>query len=127
MIIEKEALEEETTLRLDYELIEQGMKHEQIKGIGEIGLHLAYMHNRRKDFLYDGMGVGVNFRLNRLQTNSDFLNKSFQGLNLMIEYDSRTVNAGASYSLWMDKINIVFEMNELRHYSGGVYCRMYLK
>ena len=28
LIIEKEALEEETALRLDYELIEQGMKYE---------------------------------------------------------------------------------------------------
>ena len=102
-------------------------KHGKISGVGEMGAHVAYMNNKRKDFLYDGLGLGVNFRLNGLQTSSDILNKSLKGLNLMLEYDSRTVNAGASYALWKDMINVVFEMNELKYFSGGVYCKLYLK
>ena len=102
-------------------------KHEKILGVGEMGMHVAYMYNKRKDFLYDGMGLGVNFRLNGLQTGSDLLNKSLNGLNLMLECDSRSVNVGASYAFWKDMINVVFEMNELKYFSGGVYCKLYLK
>ena len=102
-------------------------KHEKIPGVGEMGAHVAYMYNERKDFLYDGMGVGVNFRLNGLQTSSEFLNKSLKGLNLMMECDSRTMNAGASYSFWKDFFHVVFEMNDLKYFSGGIYCKLHLK
>ena len=85
------------------------------------------MYNKRQDFLYDGMGLGVNFRFNGLQTGYDLFNKSLKGLNLMLECDSRTVNAGTSYAFWKDIINVVFEMNDLKHFSGGVYCKLHLK
>ena len=102
-------------------------KHERIESVGELGLHVAYMHNNRADFLYDGFGGGVNLRLNELKTNSEIINKVLSGLNLIIEYDSRTVNAGASYSFCKDIISVVFEMNEMKHFSAGVYCKLHLK
>ncbi|EEZ23372.1 hypothetical protein CE91St6_26490 [Phocaeicola dorei] len=48
-------------------------------------------------------------------------------LNLMAEYDARTINIGAEYSFWKDYINAVIEFNRCRYFSGGVVFKVHLK
>ena len=48
-------------------------------------------------------------------------------LNLMAEYDVRTINIGAEYSFWKDYINAVIEFNRCRYFSGGVVFKVHLK
>ena len=48
-------------------------------------------------------------------------------LNLMAEYDVRTINIGAEYSFWKDYINAVIEFNRCRYFSGGVFFKVHLK
>ncbi len=38
-------------------------KHFSIKNIGELGIHLAYVYNKRKDYHLNGPAFGANFRL----------------------------------------------------------------
>ncbi|MCS2372445.1 hypothetical protein NXV03_22560 [Phocaeicola vulgatus] len=48
-------------------------------------------------------------------------------LNLMAEYDARTMNIGAEYSFWKDYINVVIELNRRRYFSGGLVFKVHLK
>lgn len=48
-------------------------------------------------------------------------------LNLMAEYDARTMNIGAEYSFWKDYINVVIELNRCRYFSGGLVFKVHLK
>lgn len=68
---------------------------------------------------------GVNFRLGL--PDDGFWHKTVNGLNLMAEYDSRTLNVGGTYSIWKDRINFVVELNDGKYFSGGVYFKVCLK
>ena len=45
--------------------------------------------------------------------------KALNGLDLMAEYDARTVNIGAHYQLWKDHINLIAELNNGKYFSGA--------
>lgn len=96
-------------------------KHFLLNKVGTFGIHAAYLYNDRKDFKYEGIGVGGNLLLNALSC------KWLQSVNLMVEYDTRTVNVGMGYSLWKERINLACELNELKYFSGGIYFKIYLK
>ncbi|MCF0160119.1 MAG: hypothetical protein HUJ99_04965, partial [Bacteroidaceae bacterium] len=87
----------------------------------------AFMHNKRSDFRYRGLGVGADFTLDKLTTGAKLADVLLRPLTVMAEYDTRTLNAGAKYAIWKDHINLVCELNALRHFSGGVYFRVHLK
>ena len=53
--------------------------------------------------------------------------KMINGLNLMAEYDARTVNIGAHYQLWKDHINLIAELNNGKYFSGGIYFKIHMK
>jgi hypothetical protein len=53
--------------------------------------------------------------------------KALNGLDLMAEYDARTVNIGAHYQLWKDHINLIAELNNGKYFSGGIYFKIHLK
>ena len=53
--------------------------------------------------------------------------KALNGLDLMAEYDARTVNIGAHYQLWKDHINLIAELNDGKYFSGGIYFKIHLK
>lgn len=40
-----------------------GTKHFYFKNRGELGIHVAYLYNKRKDYHLNGPAVGVNFIL----------------------------------------------------------------
>lgn len=91
-------------------------KHFSPKGIGSIGIHLAYVYNRRTTYYLNGPCLGIDFR------------PSFHSpLKFMAEYDSRTVNIGLGYSIWKDYINLIGELNECKYPSVGVCFKVHLK
>lgn len=68
--------------------------------------------------------IGANLRFNLPECS--FGNRLLNGLNLMVEYDSCTVNVGGSYSVWKDRINVVAELNQCKHLSAGMYFKLCL-
>ncbi len=97
-------------------------KYFLFEGIGEMGVHLSYVYNKRKDYPLNGPAVGINFQLGM-----PYSIKVLNGLNLMAEYDARTVNMGLSYSLWKDYINVIGELNDFKYLSAGIYFKVHLK
>ena len=100
-------------------------KHLSMKEVGEWGLHLAYVYNRRKDYPLNGPAIGANFRFSLSPTS--FINKAVNNLNLMAEYDSKSINCGFEYSFWKDYINAVVELNRCKYFSGGLVFKIHLK
>lgn len=100
-------------------------KHLQVKGIGELGVHAAYIYSRATGCRYDGPAVGANFQF--AIAGNTLGGKILNGLNLMAEYDARTVNMGLSYSLWKDYINVIGELNDFKYLSAGIYFKVHLK
>ena len=100
-------------------------KHIGFQGIGTLGVHAAYVYNKRKDYHLNGPAVGANFQLGLPADNA--WHKLLNGLNLMGEYDARTINVGASYAIWKEYINVIAEMTEGKYFSGGVFFRVHLK
>lgn len=101
-------------------------KHFNFEGIGNLGIHTAYVIGKAmSDEHYKRPSFGVNFRFhtNKENTYLKFLN----GLNLIAEYDARTINVGGHYSLCKDYINIVAELNHGKYFCGGVYFKIPLK
>lgn len=102
-----------------------GTKHFLVKNIGELGIHLAYVYNKRTDYHLNGFASGANFCFSLPETS--FAVKALNGLNLMLEYDARTINIGAHYQLWKDHINLIAELNDGKYFSGGIYFKIHLK
>ncbi len=89
-------------------------KHFNVKG--ELGIHAAYVYNRRKDYPLNGPAFGMSWKP-----------WFHENLNLMAEYDSRTVNSGLGYTFWKDHINFVGELNDFKYISVGVVFKVHLK
>lgn len=100
-------------------------KHVKWKSATNIGLHAVYLYNRRTLCHYNGPGIGGNLRFALPDTS--VCNRLLNGLNLMVEYDSRTVNLGGSYSVWKDRVNVVAELNRCKYPSVGAYFKIALK
>lgn len=100
-------------------------KHVDIKKIGTVGVHAAYIVSRATGCEYEGPAIGVNFQFALPATT--FANKALNGLNLMAEYDSRTVNMGLGYAIWKDHINFIGELNDFKYLSAGVCFKVHLK
>lgn len=101
-------------------------KHFKFEGIGNLGLHTAYVVGKAMtDEHYKGGSAGVNFRFNMNKENT--FCKYLNGLNLIVEYDAKTINVGGHYSLWKEYVNIVAELNNGKHFCGGIYFKVPLK
>jgi len=91
-------------------------KHFNIKHAGELGVHVTYLYNKRTDYPLNGPAFGVNFRPH-----------FHKNLNLIAEYDAKTINVGAIYSLWADHFNFLFELQEGKYISCGLVYKVNLK
>lgn len=100
-------------------------KHIAFANVGKLGAHIAYVYNKRIDYHLNGPAIGVNFKFNFSETS--FFYKVLNGLNLMAEYDSRTINCGFEYGFWKDYINAVVEMTDCKYLSGGIVFKVHLK
>lgn len=90
-------------------------KHVQFKGIGEIGLHVTYLKNKRLDYPLNGIGWGINFQPD-----------IHPNLNLIVEHDTKTLNIGTLYSLWADHFNVLFELQDCKYISAGLVYKVNL-
>lgn len=102
-------------------------KHFGFKGVGTLGVHAAYVDYRACGRPhYKRPACGVNFQF-ALPLDESLAVQALNGLELMAEYDARTVNVGGQYHIWKDHINLVAELNEGKYFSGGVYFKVHLK
>lgn len=92
---------------------------------GKWGIHAAYVYNRRGKDKLNGPTFGVDYKFVLPETST--LNKLVNGINLIAEYDSKSVNVGGRYTLWKDHINIVGELYDCKYPSVGVYFKIHLK
>ena len=83
---------------------------------GELGVHATYLYNKRIDYPLNGPAFGVNFRPN-----------FHKNLNFIAEYDAKTINIGATYALWADHFNFLFELQEGKYISAGLVYKVNLK
>lgn len=89
-------------------------KHFQT-GYGELGAHVSYLYNKRMDYSLNGPAIGLNFR------------PAFhKELNFIVEYDAKTINIGAIYSIWNDHFNFLFEFQQCRYLSAGLVYKVNL-
>ena len=90
-------------------------KHIPIINNEEIGVHLSYLYNKRKDDKLNGLAMGVTY------------NPSFHPqLRLIAEYDSKDFALGATYLLF-DRLHIQVEMQRMQYFSGGLTYKIHLK
>lgn len=89
-------------------------KHVDVK-VGELGVHLTYLYNKRTDYPLNGPAFGLNFRP-----------RFHPSINLMAEYDAKTVNIGATYSIWNDHFNFLFELQQGKYVSAGLVYKVNL-
>jgi hypothetical protein len=89
-------------------------KHFQLP-YGELGVHATYLYNKRTDYPLNGPAIGVNF-----------CPAIHQNLNLIVEYDAKTVNVEATYSLWADHFNLMMELQEGKYFSAGLVYKVNL-
>ena len=82
---------------------------------GELGIHAAYLRNRRTDYPLNDPAFGINFR--------PIFHKN---LNIIAEYDAKTFNVGATYALWADHFNFLFELQDWKYVSAGIVYKVNL-
>ncbi len=102
-------------------------KHIAFQNIGNLGIHAAFVIGRAMtDTHYQRPALGANFQF-ELPKDGSFAHKAINGLNLMAEYDARTVNCGLEYHFWKDYINLIAELNDGKYFSGGLVFKIHLK
>ena len=71
--------------------------------------------NQRMDYPLNSPAIGLNFRP-----------AVHDKLNLIIEYDARTMNVGALYSLGNNHFTILLELQQCRYISAGLVYKINL-
>lgn len=101
-------------------------KHIEFPEVGTIGAHLSFILDRPSNWYHHNRpAVGANFKFGLYETEN--WQKWINGLNLMAEYDARTINVGFHYQIYKDNINVVAELNEGKYFNGGIYFKLHLK
>lgn len=84
-------------------------------GREEIGVHLSYLYNTRKDYPLNGPAFGITW------------NPSFHPqLRFIAEHDSKDFAIGATYLLF-NHLHAQVEMQRMKHFTGGLTYKIYLK
>lgn len=99
-------------------------EHFNMWNTGMLGVHLTYMYNDRPEFLYKGVGIGIDYHPS-LESDA-FWAKAVNGFDLRAEYDSRAFNLGFGYNLWKEHINLIAEWYECRSFSCGLFFKFNL-
>ena len=90
-------------------------KHIPVVGKEEIGVHLSYLYNNRKEYKLNGFALGVTY------------NPSFHPqLRVIAEYDSKDFALGATYLLFKH-LHVQVEMQRMKYFSGGLTYKIHLK
>lgn len=84
-------------------------------GKEEIGVHLSYLYNDRREYKLNGVAAGITY------------NPSFHPqLRLIAEYDSKDFALGATYLLF-NHLHIQVEMQKMKYFSGGIAYKIHLR
>ena len=89
---------------------------------GQIGVHFGYQFNRRTDYRINGPCVGVAWTPVWIQNKGIFDNAKF-----ILEYDSRTVNMGFIASIWDNRFEAMFELQNFQWVNFGLRYKLRLK
>ena len=89
---------------------------------GEVGAHAGYQYNRRRDYAIDAPCAGVDWKPVWLRERW-----LLDDVSLIVEYDSRTVNAGVIASLWENRFEAMFELQGFRWVNFGLRYKLRLK
>lgn len=89
---------------------------------GEVGAHVGYQYNHRKDYPINAPCVGVNWKPVGLQGKG-----IFDGLNCIAEFDSRTVNLGFIASVWDNRFEAMFELQNFQWVNFGLRYKLRIK
>lgn len=89
---------------------------------GAIGAHAGYQFNRRTDYRINGPCAGINWSPVWLQHHG-FLDE----INLIAEYDSRTVNMGFIASIWQNRFEAMFELQNFQWINFGLRFKVRIR
>ena len=89
---------------------------------GNIGAHAGYQFNRRKDYPINAPCIGANWQPVWLQHHG-----FFDGVNFIVEYDSRTVNLGFIASVWDNRFEAMFELQNFQWISFGLRYKLKIR
>lgn len=89
---------------------------------GEVGAHAGYQYNRRIDYPINGPCAGINWSPIWLQHHG-----VLDGVNLIAEYDSRTVNMGFIASIWDNRFEAMFELQNFQWINFGLRFKVRIR
>lgn len=89
---------------------------------GDLGVHAGYQFNRRSDYPINNPCFGVNWRPVWLERKG-----IFDHLDLIAEFDSRTVNMGFIASVWDNRFEAMFDLQNFRWISFGLRYKLRIK
>lgn len=89
---------------------------------GPLGAHAGYQFNKRTDYHINGPCAGICWQPVWLQQKGILDN-----LNVIVEYDSRTVNLGLIASIWNNRFEAMFELQSFRWINFGLRYKLRLK
>ena len=88
---------------------------------GRVDAHVAYLYNRRTDYPLNGPGVAVTWRPVWL-VDRGLLDE----VQLIAEYDARTVNMGMIASVWDRRFELMLELQNFRWINFGARFKVKL-
>lgn len=89
---------------------------------GQLGVHGGYQYNRRSDYSINGPCFGLDWKPVWLQ-DLRFLHS----VDCVLEYDSRTFNAGLLVSVWDDRFTAMVEWQSCRWLNFGLRYKLHIK
>ena len=89
---------------------------------GQLGAHVGYQFNHRKDYAINGPCIGVDWSPVWIQDKGILDNAK-----IILEYDSRTVNMGFIASIWNNHFEAMFELQNFRWVNFGLRYKLQLK
>lgn len=89
---------------------------------GAVGAHAGYQFNRRKDYLINAPCAGLNWQPVWLQQKG-----LLDRLDVIAEFDSRTFNLGIIASIWDNRFEAMFEIQNCSWINFGLRYKLRLK
>ena len=89
---------------------------------GLVGTHAGYQFNHRTDYAINGPCAGVDWKPVWLQGKG-----LLDNVDLILEYDSRTVNLGFIASVWDNRFEAMFEWQAFQWVNFGLRYKLRLK
>lgn len=89
---------------------------------GLLGAHAGYQFNKRKDYHINAPCVGVDWSPVWLQHHG-----ILDEVNVIAEYDSRTVNLGFIASIWENRFEAMFELQSFQWVNFGLRYKLRIK